>query len=106
MSRYYSVDELFNFSQDYIVSYIKRSAGIYFVHCIQPLSVVDERMRPDELLNIHYVRNQLRYLSLVDAARAASQGVLLFSIHDYVCYRMKPHLLVDILFFLRFVTLP
>uniref|UniRef100_A0A915PS61 Myosin motor domain-containing protein n=1 Tax=Setaria digitata TaxID=48799 RepID=A0A915PS61_9BILA len=64
----------FCFQLDYITSYIKRTAGLHFVHCIRPLSAIDLHMRPDELLNIQYVRNQLRHLSLVNSARAASQG--------------------------------
>ncbi|VBB30228.1 unnamed protein product [Acanthocheilonema viteae] len=64
----------FCFQLDYVISCIKRTTGLHFVHCVRPLSAVDMHMRPDELLNIQYVRNQLRYLSLVNSARAASQG--------------------------------
>ncbi|CAG9533454.1 unnamed protein product [Cercopithifilaria johnstoni] len=64
----------FCFQLDYITSCIKRTAGLHFVHCIRPLSAVDMHVRPDEFLNIQYVRNQLRYLSLVNSARAVSQG--------------------------------
>ncbi|VDK63119.1 unnamed protein product [Onchocerca ochengi] len=64
----------FCFQLDYIASCIKRTTGLHFVHCIRPLSAVDMHMRPDELLNIQYVRNQLRCFSLVNSARATSQG--------------------------------
>ncbi|EJW86928.1 hypothetical protein WUBG_02162 [Wuchereria bancrofti] len=64
----------FCFQLDYITSCIKRISGLHFVHCIRPLSTVDMHARPDEFLNIQYVRNQLRYLSLVNSARAANQG--------------------------------
>ncbi|KAM3725289.1 Unconventional myosin-XVIIIa [Dirofilaria immitis] len=64
----------FCFQLDYITSCIKRTTGLHFVHCIRPLSAIDVHVRPDELLNIQYVRNQLRCFSLVNSARAASQG--------------------------------
>ncbi|VDK82668.1 unnamed protein product [Litomosoides sigmodontis] len=63
----------FCFQLDYITSYIKRTSGLHFVHCIQPLSAADMHVRPDELLNIQYVRNQLRHLSLVNSARFPEQ---------------------------------
>ncbi|VDN02002.1 unnamed protein product [Thelazia callipaeda] len=64
----------FCFHLDYILSCVRKTAGLHFVHCIRPLSVVDVHMQSDELLNVNYVRNQLRYLSLVDSTRAVSQG--------------------------------
>ncbi|MCP9265503.1 hypothetical protein DINM_020823 [Dirofilaria immitis] len=57
----------FCFQLDYITSCIKRTTGLHFVHCIRPLSAIDVHVRPDELLNIQYVRNQLRCFSFSGA---------------------------------------
>ncbi|VDN31692.1 unnamed protein product [Gongylonema pulchrum] len=66
--------------QDYIISCVKRVSGLHFVHCIRPLSVAGAHMHPDELLDLHYVRNQLCSISLVNSARALNQGVHLLNV--------------------------
>lgn len=69
-----------DFLQDYVISTVKRAAGLYFVHCIKPLFHGSQKFHTEELLDIGLVRKQLRCLSIVETTHAAKKGVL-FLLH-------------------------
>lgn len=61
---------------DYIVSLARRASGLHFVHCVQPLATPFSMCQrsENELLDVPFVRAQLRALLIVNAARASTIG--------------------------------
>ncbi|VDM43622.1 unnamed protein product [Toxocara canis] len=62
---------------EYLISFARRSGGLHFVHCMQPQPPsegCDRSPASELLLDVPFVRSQLRSLLIVDAARASSRG--------------------------------